>query len=127
MTREVTRHVVNVGGIEINGESVVRATVIEYAGPWDDVTVGEIVTAAVRDAATAIYQRGVRDAIPVATEAGRTAGKDEGLRIAAALAAPMAEVRMTLAELTAEMHRPRVKTVVRGADGQLASVIESPA
>ena len=122
-----TRHVFSVGGVEINGKTIIEASVLRFSGALDDVSVGEIISAAIRDVAGAIWQAGAQAAVPIASEAGYNAGRDHGLQLAAALAGPMAEVRATLDDLTTEMRRPKVTTVVRGSDGEITRTIQSPA
>ena len=116
-----------VGGIEINQVLVVKPTTIKYRGVLDGPCVGGLIADSIRAAATAIYNAGAQAAVPIAAEAGYRQGKDAGIALAAAIAAPMAVTRVALDKLTEELRRPRVKTVQRDASGELLSVIESPA
>ena len=121
------RHVFNVGGVEINGKTIIEASALRYSGALDDPSIGELIGAYLRDAAGAIWQAGYHAAIPMAAEAGYRNGTDHGLQLAAALAGPMAELRATLDDLTTEMRRPKVTTVVRGSDVEITRTIQSPA
>jgi hypothetical protein len=116
-----------VGGVQVNGVMVVKPTTIKFRGVLDGPNVGGLIADALRANATAFWDAGVKATIPLAAEAAYRQGRDAGLQLAVQLAGPMAQVTAELDKLAAEMRRPRVRTVQRDGDGNLLSVIESPA